>query len=58
MRVAVISNVIGMLGNVPEGVEERYGGIGNKKNSGSASGVMVIVAGNGYGDTSSNPEQD
>ena len=29
-----------------------------KKLCGGAHGVMVIVAGNGHGDTSSNPERD
>ena len=29
-----------------------------KKSTGGASGVMVIIVGNGHGDTSSNPGQD
>ncbi len=49
MQVTIIPIVIDAFGTVTKGLQKGFGG---------ARGVMVIVVGNGHGDTSSNPGRD
>ena len=51
-RVTLIPGVIGVLRTASQSLEEL------EITRRSARGVVVIVVGNGHGDTSSNPERD